>query len=69
MFRVDDSRRHAGGAVNTWPFQQPLDLLLRGAAFSAWRFTKLFRIRIGEHIAGITLKNHADLLQRFKIDS
>ena len=49
--------------------QRGRDLLLRRAAFSAWRFTNLFPIGPREHIAGVTLKNHADLLQRFKIDS
>ena len=38
------------------------------AAFLAWRFTNLFHIRLREHVAGLTLKSHADLLQRFKID-
>ena len=66
MFRVDDSRRFSGGAV---PIAFGRDLLLRRAAFSAWRFTDLFRIRMREHIAGFTLKNYADLLQRFKINS
>ena len=60
---MDDSRRLTGGAVSTWS-----DLLLRRAAFSAWRFTNL-PIRMREHIAGLTLKNRAHLLQRFKIDA
>ena len=38
-------------------------------ALPAWSFINLFRIRMREHIAEVTLKNHADLLQRFKIDS
>ena len=77
MFRAEGSRRLNGGAMSSlafpnrlWLSSQPgRDLLLRRAAFSAWRFTNLFRIRMREHIAGVTLKNHADLLQRFKIDS
>ena len=48
---------------------QSMILLLRRAAFSAWRFTDLFPIRMREHIAGLTLKNLANLLQRFKINS
>jgi hypothetical protein len=71
MLMVDDSRRLSGRAVSAWPFtaQPGSDLLLRRATFSGWRFINLFRVRMREHIAGFTLKNHADLLQRFKIDS
>ena len=53
-----------------WFTAQPgSDWLLCGAASGAWRFINLFLIRMREHIAGLTLKNVADLLQRFKIDS
>jgi hypothetical protein len=74
---VGDSRRLSGRAVSTPAFPNSLwvtaqagrNLLLRRATFSGWRFTNLFRVGMREHVAGFTLKNHADLLQRFKIDS
>ena len=77
MFRVDDSRRPYRRRREYLAFPNCLcataqpgsDLLLRRAAFSAWRFTNLFSIRMREHIAGLALKNLANLLQRFKIDS
>jgi hypothetical protein len=62
MFRVADSRRPTGApgvlGLSQWPLvtaQAGSDLLLRLAAFSAWRFSNLFPIRMREHIAGLTL--------------
>ena len=77
MFRVDDSplpyRRRREYLVlpnSFWATAEPgSDLLLRQAAFSAWPFTNLFPIRMRKHITGLALKNLANLLQRFKIDS
>src|SRR6185369_11315901 len=77
MFRVEDSRRLNGGAMSSlifpnrlWPGSQSgRDLLLYRAAFWAWLFSNLFRIGTSEHIAGLTLKCVAHLLQCFKIDS
>ena len=54
----------------SWLSSQPgRELLLRWPAFGAWLFTNLLPIGTREHIAGFTLKNDADLLQRFKINS
>lgn len=45
------------------------DLLLWLASFCAWPFPCLFRIRMKEGVAGLTIKRLANLFQRLKIDS